>query len=47
VYVNGGCVIDAMNILKSNLTMEETFPNKGILEKTNKKREKFGLLYNC
>jgi hypothetical protein len=26
--------------------MEKNFPNKGILEKTNKKREKLGLLYN-
>jgi len=33
VYVNGGRVITAMNIWKSNLTMEETFLNKGILEK--------------
>jgi hypothetical protein len=27
--------------------MEETLPDKGILEKTNKKKEKLGLLYNC
>jgi len=33
VYVNGGRVIVVVNIYKSNLTMEETFPNKGILKK--------------
>jgi hypothetical protein len=33
MYVNGGCVIIAVNILKSSVTMEETLPNKGILEK--------------
>ncbi len=27
--------------------MEETLPDKGILEKTNKKKEELGLLYNC
>jgi hypothetical protein len=32
VYVNSGCVIPAMSIYKSNLTIEETFPNKGILK---------------
>ncbi len=33
VYVNGGRVIAAVIIQKSGLTMEETFPDKGILEK--------------
>jgi hypothetical protein len=33
VYVNGDCVIIAMSIYKSSMTMEETFLNKGILEK--------------
>jgi hypothetical protein len=33
VYVNDGCVIAVMNIYIFSLTMEETFPNKGILEK--------------
>jgi hypothetical protein len=33
VYVNGGRVIATMSIYKSSLTMEETFPDKGILEK--------------
>ncbi len=33
VCVNGGGVIATMNIQKSSLTMEETFPDKGILEK--------------
>ncbi len=32
MYVNSGCVIPAMSIYKSNLTIEETFPNKGILK---------------
>jgi hypothetical protein len=26
--------------------MEETLPDKGILEKTNKRKEKLGLLYS-
>jgi hypothetical protein len=33
MYVNNGHVIDAVSISKSSLTMEETLPNKGILEK--------------
>ncbi len=33
MYVNGGRVIGVVSIWKSNLTMEETLPNKGILEK--------------
>jgi hypothetical protein len=37
MYVNDGCVILAVNIQKSNLTMEETLPNKGILQKLIKK----------
>ncbi len=37
VYVNGDRVIVAMSIQKSSLTMEETFPNKGILEKLTRK----------
>ncbi len=32
VYVNGGRVITAVSIYKSNLTMEETFLDKGILK---------------
>ncbi len=28
------------------MTMEKTLPDKGILEKTNKKKEELGLLYN-
>jgi hypothetical protein len=36
MYVNGGRVIVAMNILKSSLIMEETFLDKGILEKLTK-----------
>jgi hypothetical protein len=37
VYVNGGHVISAVSIYKSNLTMEETLPDKGILEKLTRK----------
>ncbi len=33
MYVNGGHVIATVNIQNSNLTMEETLPDKGILEK--------------
>jgi hypothetical protein len=33
VYVNDGRVIVAVSIQKSNLIMEETLRNKGILEK--------------
>jgi hypothetical protein len=33
VYVNDGRVIAAVSILKSSLTMEETLPNKGTIEK--------------
>ncbi len=36
VYVNGGYGIAAVSIYKSNLTMEETLPDKGILEKLTK-----------
>jgi hypothetical protein len=39
VYVNNGRVIAAMSIYKSNLTMEETFFDKGILEKLTKERK--------
>jgi hypothetical protein len=39
VYVNNGHVIAAMSIYKSNLTMEETFFDKGILEKLTKERK--------
>ncbi len=46
VYVNGGHVITAMNIQKSSLIMEETLPNKGILEKIYNRREELDLLYN-
>jgi hypothetical protein len=30
----------------SELNMEETLPDKGILEKSNKRREELDLLYN-
>ncbi len=33
MYVNGGYVIVTVNIQKSSLTMEETLPDKKILEK--------------
>jgi hypothetical protein len=33
MYVNSARVIANMNIYKSNLTMKETFHDKGILEK--------------
>jgi len=33
VYVNSGHVIAIVSIYKSNPTMEETFPDKGILKK--------------
>ncbi len=36
MYVNGGHVIAAVNIQKYSMTMEKTFPNKGILEKLTK-----------
>jgi hypothetical protein len=32
MYVNNGCAIATVSILKSSLTMEETLPNKGILK---------------
>jgi len=37
VYVNSGRVIAAVNILKSNLIMEETLPDKRILGKSTRK----------
>jgi hypothetical protein len=37
VYVNNGCVMAAVSIYKSSLTMEEILPNKGILEKPTTK----------
>jgi hypothetical protein len=37
VHVNGGCVIAIVSIYKSNLIMEETLPDKGILEKLTRK----------
>jgi hypothetical protein len=40
MYLNGDCVIAAMSILKSSLTMEEIFPNKGILEKLTGERKR-------
>jgi hypothetical protein len=43
VYVNGGHVMAAENIHKSCLTMEETLPDKGRLEKL--KRERKGLAF--
>ncbi len=46
MYVNVGPVIAAMGIQKSNLTMEETLHDKGILEKIDKKKEKFSFLYS-
>ncbi len=39
MYVNGGYVIVIMNIQKSSLTMEETFPDKGTLKKLIRKRK--------
>jgi hypothetical protein len=45
MYVNGGHVIAAVNIWKSNLTMKE-FSLYRNSRKTNKRREKFGLLYS-
>ncbi len=36
MYVNNGRVIAAVNILKSNLTMEETLPDKRILGKSTR-----------
>ncbi len=39
MYVNGGHVILVVNIWKSSLTMEETFLDKGILEKLTKKEK--------
>ncbi len=39
MYVNGGYVIAAVRIQKSNLIMEETLPDKGILEKLTKERK--------
>ncbi len=37
MYINGGRVIAVVSIYKSNLTMEETFPNKRIQENLTKK----------
>jgi hypothetical protein len=37
VYVDGGRVIAVVNIYKSNLTMEETLLDKGILKSFIKK----------
>ncbi len=37
MYVNNGCVMAAVSIYKSSLTMEEILPNKGILEKPTTK----------
>jgi hypothetical protein len=37
MFVNGGRVITTVSIKKSSLIMEETFPNKGILEKLTRK----------
>ncbi len=37
MHVNGGCVIAIVSIYKSNLIMEETLPDKGILEKLTRK----------
>jgi hypothetical protein len=39
VYVNSGRVIAAVNILKSSLTMGETLPDKGILEKLTREEK--------
>ncbi len=41
VYVNDGRVIAVVRILKSNLTMEETLINKGMLEKLTRKGKSF------
>jgi hypothetical protein len=37
MYVDGGCVIAAMNILKIQSDYGDNFPNKGILEKLKEK----------
>ncbi len=39
VYVNIGRVITTMSMQKSSLTMEETFPDKGILEKLTREKK--------
>jgi hypothetical protein len=39
MYINNDRVIVVVSIYKSNLTMEETFPNKGILKKLTKARK--------
>jgi hypothetical protein len=41
VYVNDGYIIAVVSILKSNLTMEETLINKGILEKLTREGKNF------
>ncbi len=46
MYVNGGDVIALMSIQKFNTTMEETLPDKGILEKYDKRREEFGFFFS-
>jgi hypothetical protein len=43
--VNGGRVMAAVNIYKSCLTMEETFPDKGILEKLKEKGRAWPLIH--
>jgi len=39
MYINGGHVISVVNIYKSNLTMDETFFDKRILEKLTRERK--------
>jgi len=39
VYANGDRVITAMSIQKSNMIMEETLPDQGILEKLTRERK--------
>jgi hypothetical protein len=48
MYVNSGHIIAAMNIWKSSPIMEETLPNKGILEKLTRegKRLAFYVVVN-
>lgn len=43
---NDGRVITIMNIKKSSLTMERTFPNKGILKKLTRIFFFLDILYN-
>ncbi len=46
VYVNDGHVIATMNIQKSCLIMEETFPDKRIIKKLTKEGKSLALAFN-